>query len=514
MKQRFDPAQPHQLAAIDAVLQRFPDPDPQLTVEMETGTGKTYTYLRTALELHRRHGLDRFVIVVPSVAIREGVLQQIEATRHHLEALYGPPSFDAWVHHVTRLARLRGFARPSPQPQLLVITLDAFNKEKNRIRRPDDRLGGAAPLEAIRAAHPVVLLDEPQSMSTPKARAAIASLNPRVVLRYSATHRSREGLVHRLGPSEAFAQRLVKRIEVDSADTPEARIRRTVRAHLARERFLAERYPTRPMKVLSLFFLDRVDGYVGEGRWLRTFEQACRDEGLEPDGLHAGYFAAVGGVAKDTRGQSRADGEVYDLILRDKARLLSPDEPVRFVWSHSALREGWDNPNVFQICTLNATKSTVKKRQELGRGIRLPLFADGERCHDPDVNVLTVVANEAYDDFARALQVETRAETGSGLHEGAVLPWDPTRVTLDPVLAPWWENVRGRLRHRLRSPPGPSVDVTLTREGDTWWMEPRREHLGRLVPLPDWFRVPTPLGDLRPSHAVMAEDAVSFVRQR
>ena len=510
MKQRFDPNQPHQLAAVQAVVERFPATG-QLSVEMETGTGKTYTYLRTALELFWRHGLDRFVVVVPSVAIREGVLQQLEATREHLEALFGPPSLDAWVHHVRRLARLRGFARPSRQPQLLVITLDAFNKELNRIRRPDDRLGGSAPIEAIQAANPVVILDEPQSMDTPKAQAAIASLNPSVVLRYSATHRTRHELVHRLGPAEAYEQRLVKRIEVASADTEAERIHETVRLHLARERFLAERYPGRPIKVLSLFFLDRVDGYVDEGRWLQVFEHAARAHGLAPDGLHAGYFARVGGIAKDTRGRSRADDEVYDLILRDKARLLDPDEPVRFVWSHSALREGWDNPNVFQICTLNATKSTLKKRQELGRGMRLALFADGTRCHDPDVNVLTVVANEAYEDFARALQRETLAETGSGLAEDAVLRSDPTRSTLDPELAVWWETVRRELRHRLRASHG-LMDVTVRRDGTTWWMEPASPHPGRELALPAWFRLPTPLGELRPSRAVVARDAVSFYR--
>jgi len=473
---RFDPDQPHQRAAIDAVLELLRGqpcttlaealaagrehgvvanrldlpPDellrriqatqqaaglpastqlsleggaPQISVEMETGTGKTYVYLRTLLELARRHGLRKLVVVVPSVAVREGVLYTLRATRAHFEALLPGLRVRAFAYDGARLSRLRAFAC-SAEPELMVLTLDAFNKASNRLRRPHDAFAGRAPLSLLAAARPLVVLDEPQRMESSKSRAALADLAPILVLRYSATHRRLHALVHRLTPRQAFEQGLVKRIEIsapaagleDRAARIAAQVRATVALHLRRQ---AELLP-RGIKVLSLLFVERVadwadeDGIVRaelrrsfdalkhEHPWVRerTAEQAC-----------AAYFAVQrrGGRARavdSLTGRSAADEEAYALIMRDKARLLSLAEPVCFVVSHSALREGWDNPNVFQICTLAPSRAAMKKRQEVGRGVRLCVDQDGRRVLDPAVNVLTVVANDSYEEYVAGLQAE------------------------------------------------------------------------------------------------------------
>jgi type III restriction enzyme len=507
---------------------------PHFSIEMETGTGKTYVYLRTIFELSSRYGFQKYIIVVPSVAIREGVLKNIEITAEHFRALYNNPPFQHFVYDAKKVNRLRQFAT-STNLQILVINIDAFRKnftgteaeqKSNVIYKESDKLSGRQPIEYIQAARPIVIIDEPQSVdSTDKAQEAIKALNPLCTLRYSATHRNPYNLVYRLDPVRAFELRLVKQIVVASAvaegaandafvrvetidykkgikaklrihvqgpdgpkeksvtvkhgadlfalsneraayaqgysvaeisaepgsefirlsngrtlrlgdeqggsrdDVWRVQIKHTVKKHLDKELQLQGR----GIKVLSLFFIDRVanyrdydsDGKPTKGKFAELFEAELSELAKEPryaalewlkqpvDKLHNGYFAQdKKGVLKDTKGDTQADDEVYSLIMQKKEQLLSLDEPLRFIFSHSALREGWDNPNVFQICTLNETRSAVKKRQELGRGLRLPVDQGGKRVFDETVNRLYVMANESYEDFARALQTEYEEDCG------------------------------------------------------------------------------------------------------
>lgn len=499
------------------------------SVEMETGTGKTYVYLRTIFELNKVYGFTKFVIVVPSIAIREGVLASISLLRDHLTGMYLEP-FDAAVYKSDQLGRVRQFATANTI-QILVMNIQAFQKDveeaqdptkANIINRSQDRMSGRRPIEFIQATRPVVVIDEPQNMESAAAAAAIDRLAPFCTLRYSATHKRPYNIVFRLGPIDAYDLNLVKRIEVasvvpddnynaafvrllktdakkgqaqiqinhgpgtaakqkkvwvkpgndlsllsggrqeyangyivddisfrpgaeaveftngedvtptEAAGSFDVEVRRaqvfeTVRQHLDKECTLSPL----GVKVLSLFFLDKVANYrafdeqgnpaLGPiGEW---FEEAYTELVAQPryakldlppvDQVHDGYFSVDNkGLYKDTRGTGETDSSTYDLIMRDKERLLSADEPLRFIFSHSALREGWDNPNVFQICTLNDSKSTDRKRQEIGRGLRLPVNQAGERIHDSQINRLTIIANEAYDQFARTLQAEYEEDTG------------------------------------------------------------------------------------------------------
>jgi type III restriction enzyme len=507
---------------------------PHFSVEMETGTGKTYVYLRTAFELSRRYGFKKFIIVVPSVAIREGVLKNIEITAEHFRALYDNIPFEHFVYDAKRVDRLRQFATGNTL-QILIINIDAFRKnftgteaeqKSNVIYKESDKLSGRQPIEFVQAARPIVIIDEPQSVdSTDKAQEAIKALNPLCTLRYSATHKDPYNLVYRLDPVRAFELRLVKQIVVASAaghggandafirvesivykpsikaklrihvqgpggskersitvkdgddlstrsndraeyaqgyqvaeihaepdvefirftsgltlrigqevggmrdDVWRVQIRHTVKKHLEKELQLHNR----GIKVLSLFFIDRVASYRDydaggkpiKGKFAQWFEEELTALAKGPrygvldwmklplEKLHNGYFAQDRkGIFKDTKGDTQADDDVYNLIMKDKEQLLSIGEPLRFIFSHSALREGWDNPNVFQICTLNETKSAMKKRQEIGRGLRLPVAQDGKRVFDEAINKLYVMANESYEDFARALQTEYEEDCG------------------------------------------------------------------------------------------------------
>ncbi|MCE0768345.1 DEAD/DEAH box helicase family protein, partial [Pseudonocardia kujensis] len=514
-------------------------------VEMETGTGKTYVYLRTAFELHRAYGFRKFVVVVPSVAVREGVLASVEALREHLTALYAEP-FDAVAHDARRLGRVRRFAT-SGSVQFLVMTLQAFRRDVagrggNVVHRAQDQMAGRRPIEVVASTRPVVILDEPQNMESDGAAAAIAKLNPFCTLRYSATHRNPHELVYRLDPVEAREQGLVKGIEVASvmpdgraseplvrllavdadrsrarltihheqrertlwvrlgddlaalsggrreyargfavadigfrepsvrfsgglvvtpstpAGTYDAGVRRaqvieTVRRHLDRERALAPR----GVKVLSLIFVDRVasyraaDGGLGEaGRWFEEaytrLAPAYPELDLPPVGaVHGGYFAGDPRTGYVDGGET--DASAFDLIMRDRERLLSAAEPMRFLFSHSALREGWDNPNVFGICTLNETRSPDRKRQEIGRGLRLPVDGAGRRVRDPRVARLTVIANESYDEFARTLQEEYRADTGRGIVVRRA--GEPDAAVRGTEFAALWARIGQGLRARL-----------------------------------------------------------------
>lgn len=503
------------------------------SVEMETGTGKTYVYLRTIFELSKKYGFKKFIIVVPSIAIREGVLKSIEMTKEHFLTLYDNEPFDYFVYDSKKLTVVRQFATGN-HIQIMVINIQSFirdiaYKDTNVINRENDKMSGRKPIEFIRATNPVVIIDEPQSVdNTEKAKRAIANLHPITTLRYSATHKNPYNLLYKLDPIRAYDMRLVKRIEVASVrsedsfndayvkllktdnkngikaqlkihkekngivtptkiwvklkenllaksgnresysqgyiiqtidctpgaeyiefsngkslapgdeiggmndDIMRAQVRATVEQHLTRERVLRNK----GIKVLSLFFIDKVanyrsyntDGTTELGKIGKWFEELYKELTARPPynnfapatlghdiaKIHNGYFSQdKAGKWKDsTERGNKDDDDTYHLIMRHKERLLDPKEPLRFIFSHSALREGWDNPNVFQICTLNETKSTQKKRQEIGRGLRLPVNERGERVHDDKINRLTVVANESYEDFAKSLQKEFEEEFG------------------------------------------------------------------------------------------------------
>ena len=467
MDLRFEPDLVHQREALEAVLVgfeggRMPDP-PRLQVEMETGTGKTYVYLRLVHELHRRHGWSRFVVVVPSVAIREGVRSAMSLLEDHLASLYEGARIRPLVYHSRGIADLREFAL-SPDLQVLVMNIDAFNKDANLVRREHDLFHGQRPIDLIRQVAPIVLVDEPQRLGRDSARRAIGDLGPRAVIGWSATPPDREGLVYRLDPGRAFDLGLVKRIDVASVPGgPRARVRAAVRIHLEKEALFRRLRPAGPrVKALTLFFLHRVADYErSDGQVRRWFLEAWEEEVSSgrwdhldlpaARRVHGGYFARDrSGGAKDTRGRSAADGRAYELIMRDKTGLLDPDEPLRFIFSHSALREGWDNPNVFVVCTLNEAKGTVRRRQELGRGLRLPVDGSGSRVRDPRLAVLTVVADDAYGCFAAGLQEELRRDGHAPESWQVRDHWE--RRTLEP--SPAWRSLPGleELWSRLTTP--------------------------------------------------------------
>lgn len=516
-------------------------------IEMETGTGKTYVYLRTIFELNKAYGFKKFIIVVPSIAIKEGVAKSLEITKEHFQTIYNNVVYDSYIYDGSKPEEVRSFA-VNDNISIMVINIAAFRKsfddpdkenKANIIHRAIDKLNGMRPINLIQETNPVVIVDEPQSVEGKGASAskkAMASLNALCTLRYSATHVEKHNLVYKLDAVDAFDLELVKQIEVasfesldyhnkaymrllsvDNKKSPitakieldcevkgtikrksvtvrqgddlseklsgyrevyngyvvddiycekgneyvsfttkpeilrigesvgdiddraikEQQIRKTIEEHLNKELALNHR----GIKVLSLFFIDKVsnyryydaDGVRHNGIYAEMFEKNYReliqrpkyrtlfqDIDLEtlPHEVHGGYFSGdkKGGNSdkdwKDTSGTTAVDESAYNLIMRDKETLLSFDSKLRFIFSHSALREGWDNPNVFQICTLNETKSEVKKRQEIGRGLRLCVNQNGERQHGFAINTLTVMANESYEKFAATLQKEYEEEEG------------------------------------------------------------------------------------------------------
>lgn len=473
------------------------------TVEMETGTGKTYVYLRTIFELNAKYGWQKFVIVVPNVPIREGVLHTLETTKEHFATLFDNVSVNPkFEYKSNQISRLKQFAE-NHHIEILLINIDAFAKDSNVINTINE--SGEAPIHYIQQSRPIVIIDEPQNMETEIRKKAIESLNPLFTLRYSATHKNPYHPIFSFNPVQAYEQGYVKQIEVDSVlsenevngayvalkeirtgakswsakveilyndkkamkkkvvtvkpnqdlfmlsnqnemyrhgyilsemdvnaqiiefangvqvfagvsssvlkdDLQKMQIRRTISEHLQKEK----KFRPLGVKVLSLFFIDKVSNYRNGGKFHQWFEEIYQELANESaEGVHNGYFSQdKKGVAKDTNGTTQADNEAYKLIMKDKERLLSLDNPLRFIFSHSALREGWDNPNVFQICTLNDTASELKKRQEIGRGLRLPVDQNGVRLQDKSKNILTVIANESYDDFASKLQREIEEDCG------------------------------------------------------------------------------------------------------
>ncbi|PPG50359.1 restriction endonuclease subunit R, partial [Rathayibacter sp. AY2B3] len=518
-----------------------------LDVEMETGTGKTYVYTKTIMELHKRYGWSKYIVIVPSVAIREGVKKSFDITAKHFQQSYGtkPRTF---VYNSSRLHELERFSSDAGV-QVMIINVQAFNaagKDARRIYEMLDDFQSRRPIDVIAANRPILIIDEPQKIegdaSKPsKSLEALARFNALFAVRYSATHKIERTKVHRLDAVDAYNQKLVKKIAVrgitvkhlagsmaylyvdglevgKGPDFPKARvelevqtalgikrqvkrlsqgmnlhaisggieaynglfvrdidanrdiielsngsfvaagevtqdvtddakrriqIREVIRAHLDKERELF----AQGIKVLSLFFIDEVAKYRVYnqentlGEYARVFEEEYEtlladylahldlDEAAERyrayvgaidvRKTHAGYFSIdkksghqVDGRVKksgDNAGQSD-DVDAYNLILRDKERLLSFQEPVRFIWSHSALREGWDNPNVFVMGMLKKSDNTTTRRQEIGRGLRLCVDQHGERMDNPstvhDINELTVVTDESYTDFVGALQKE------------------------------------------------------------------------------------------------------------
>ncbi|OPJ62564.1 type III restriction-modification system endonuclease [Clostridium oryzae] len=503
----------------------------RFTIEMETGTGKTYVYLRTIFELNSKYGFTKFIIVVPSVAIKEGVVKSIDIMTEHFKELYDNVIFKAYEYKSQKLDIIRDFAT-SDNIRIMVMTIQSFNKDTNVINMDHEKTNGIKPIEFIKETNPIVIIDEPQSAaSTDKSMEAISSLNPLCTIGYSATHKDKHNLMFRLDAVDAYERQLVKQIEVASVVSKDqnntaylklvsvnnkkspikakleidlwdkkkgtivrkakeyrvdddlyelsgyrdvykgyqiteinakegeeyvaflghesitlkevqgeidddiikrAQIRKTIEEHLNKELKLTKQ----GIKVLSLFFIDKVanyrtvdkDGNVHKGKYAVWFEEEYKkaienpkyktlfndvDVDTEAETVHNGYFAQdKKGAFKDTNGSTLADEDAYSLIMKDKEKLLSFDTKLKFIFSHSALREGWDNPNVFQICTLNETKSETKKRQEIGRGLRLAVNQNGERVYGFNVNTLTVMANESYEDFARKLQNEYEEEEG------------------------------------------------------------------------------------------------------
>lgn len=495
----------------------------QFCIEMETGTGKTYVYTKTIFELNRKYGFTKFIIVVPSVAIREGVYKSFEITKEHFGLQYDNVPCRFFIYNSAKLSDVRQFAT-SGNIEIMIINIDAFKKAENIINQAQDKLNGETAMRYIQDTHPIVIIDEPQSVdNTPKAKEAVASLNPLCVLRYSATHREKINLLYRLTPVDAYQMGLVKQISVSSNQisggfnrpyvrllsvshdngfrakieldiknkdgvvsrktitvkpgddlfllsgerdlyegysiagidcTPDyehiefgnteevklgksigdidenivkrAQIRRTIEAHLDKELL----YTDKGIKVLSLFFIDKVDKYRhengGKGVYAQMFEECYAElmskqkyaplrERFTSDvtSIHNGYFSQdKKGRYKDTKGDTLDDYDTYNTIMRDKEWLLSFDCPLRFIFSHSALKEGWDNPNVFQVCTLIDQKSNFTCRQKVGRGLRLCVNQDGERIEDKNINILHVMANESFAEFAETLQKEIEDETG------------------------------------------------------------------------------------------------------
>jgi type III restriction enzyme len=502
-----------------------------LDVEMETGTGKTYCYIKTMFELNKRYGWSKFIVVVPSIAIREGVSKSLEITAEHFLEQYGKRA-RFFIYNSKQLHNLESFSSDAGV-NVMVINVQAFNargQDARRIYEELDDFQSRRPIDVIARNRPILILDEPQRMEGAKTLESLKEFQPLMVLRYSATHKVEHNKVYRLDALDAFNQKLVKKIQVRgislrglagtnaylflesiqiSTKAPEARleieilhstgikrtmrkvgkkdnlhdlsggldqykgfvvsdinandntlsftnglvlqagdstgdvnetalrriqIREAIEAHFEKERQL---FPL-GLKVLTLFFIDEVAKYrryddAGEqpGEYARIFEEEYErhlDEvltledsaynrylkGIAARRTHHGYFSIdkkskrLVNPVTGARSTEADDVDAYELILKDKERLLSFAEPVRFLFSHSALREGWDNPNVFVICTLKHSDSSVSRRQEVGRGLRLAVNQAGDRMDDPatvhELNVLTVVASESYKDFVAGLQ--------------------------------------------------------------------------------------------------------------
>jgi len=545
-----------------------------LDVEMETGTGKTYCYVKSIFEMNKRYGWSKFIVVVPSIAIREGVLKSLEITAEHFTESYSKKA-RFFIYNSKQLHHLESFASDAGI-NVMVINIQAFNatgKDNRRIYDELDDFQSRRPIDVISSNRPILILDEPQKMEGAKTLEALAKFKPLMILRYSATHRTTHNKIHRLDALDAYNQKLVKKIAVRgisvkglagtnaylylesieiSKKAPVARIelevrqgngikrivkrlergkdlfvesneldqyrgfviaqidanndtveftnghvlsagdatgdvteltmrriqiREAIKAHLEKE----QRLFAQNIKVLSLFFIDEVAKYRDysqaddQGEYARIFEEEYEQlkseymsqlpfdggayhaylKGIRVGRTHNGYFAIDKKTKKltdpsfKTRGEDAGlsdDVDAYDLILKDKERLLSFEEPVRFIFSHSALREGWDNPNVFVMCMLKHSDNTISRRQEVGRGLRLSVNQHGDRMDHPatvhDVNILTVVASESYKDFVASLQREISdslsarpRKADEAYFTGKVITTETGTLEITPVMA-------------------------------------------------------------------------------
>jgi len=498
---------------------------PHFTIEMETGTGKTYVYLRTIHELRKNYGFRKFIIIVPSVAIYEGVLKSFQITHSHFRSLYSNEIVHLTPYSGQHISKLRGFASSS-FTEILLMTIDSFNKTSNNLYKATEKLPGERlPYEYIQETRPILILDECQNYRSEKSKEALRTLKPLFSLNYSATPIDKPNLIYVLTPVDSFKQNLVKKIEVlgvteqynlsdpqlnfqvkefregyglglewtietiergkpitktisikkgdnlgqksgiesfngievqeinkgegffllssgekISLNEPietthskkeifRAQIENTIKYHFEKQAQIIDR----GIKVLTLFFIDRVANYMNEDGIIKVlfdelFERLKSQynffKDLKAEEIRNGYFAKkqkkgetdeyIDTHIEDeekTKAEKELEKEAYKLIMKEKERLLSFDEKLCFIFAHSALKEGWDNPNVFQICTLNQTRSEIKKRQEIGRGMRLAVNQNGERVMGDDINILTVVANESYESYVSNLQTEY-VETG------------------------------------------------------------------------------------------------------
>ena len=563
------------------------------TVEMETGTGKTYVYLRTIFELNKRYGFAKFVVVVPSVAIKEGVYKSLQITDDHFRSLYSGSPFEYFLYDSAKLGQVRNFST-SPQIQIMVVTVGAINKrDVNNLYKDSEKTGGEKPIDLIGSTRPILIVDEPQSVDgglQGRGKEALGLMNPLCTLRYSATHADRHHMVYRLDAVDAYERKLVKQIEVASATVEDAHnrpyvrlvstsnrrgiisvkveldvetagrvrrqgkivedgddleqttgravyhdcrigeirvekgnefvelrvpggeqylrlgeawgdvdvlavqremIRRTIREHLDKEK----RLRPQGIKVLSLFFIDAVDRYrkydkggnPAKGDYALIFEEEYRHLANHPDyrtlfqevdltnateEVHNGYFSIdKKGGWTDTAENNQTNRDnaerAYNLIMKEKEELLSLDTPLKFIFSHSALREGWDNPNIFQICALRDIRTERERRQTIGRGLRLCVNQEGERLRGFDVNTLTVVATESYEEFAENLQREIEIDTGMRfgiveMHQFAAIPMagedgqtvalgsERSKVLWEHLKAEGYIDAKGQIQDSLR----------------------------------------------------------------
>jgi len=488
------------------------------SIEMETGTGKTYVYIKTILEMYAKYGWAKFIIITPSIAIREGVLNSLKSMKAHFKDEFNFP-YDYFEYDSSHLSSLKHFIRDDSL-NIMVMTIDSFKRAGTVLNMPREGFV-TTPKESLQKTNPILILDEPQNMENELSKTSISELNPLFTLRYSATHKNYYNLLYTLSPKEALENGLVKQIDVlalsenqtindiyinvlkieidkkskkpvaslelivnnkdefvkktvkikgnDSLKVKtknpiytgfivdeinfkelfiqfenglklslneingqikrqiqEQQISEAIKLHM--QKF--EDFKHKGIKVLSLFFIDKVANFLKEeDGWIESyfcdeFDRIKKDfvsfKDINAKDIYAAYFAKRKSGFVDTLKSNDSDRKLakktYDLIMRDKEKLLSFDENVSFIFSHSALKEGWDNPNVFFITTLNDTKSEMKKRQILGRGVRLCVNAEGERINDKNINRLTVIANESFDEFARGLQLEYEV---NGAVEGA-----------------------------------------------------------------------------------------------
>lgn len=512
------------------------------SIEMETGTGKTYVYLRTALELAKQYNFKKFIIIVPSIAIKEGVKSSLDSMKEHFTKELGYNPYEATVYDGKSPEVVQSFAT-STMTQFMVMTIDSIRGNRKLIIKDyRNQLGGLRPLDYLAEVNPIVIMDEPQNMETELSTSAISDLNPMCTLRYSATHTRDYNMMYRLDPVESHRENLVKSIVVANAEQKGSdakpyiklldvrnaprleayvevlvrdkngkigrkplwvkqhddlairtnhdiydnykiidistipanveigrqgvlmlgeswgdnddqvhreMIRETIREHIKREYVLRGS----GIKVLSLFFVDQVKSYLDyddegsqiDGKFVKWFDELYQEERAkspmytemlpdDPTDVRKAYFAEMrkkgATTLKDSTGNSKEDETAYDLIMKGKEKLLDNANPVRFIFSHSALKEGWDNPNVFQICMMRESSSENDRRQTIGRGLRLAVKQVGGeylREFDAQINQLTVIANESYSNFANNLQKEYKK---AGIQIGFVRKNEFARVVL------------------------------------------------------------------------------------